>query len=64
MKKIQAENHGYKIEFYAYLPKMYIYFFLNLELGSDSDYFSSTKPDPDPRKFLLDPHPCFPPSIL
>ena len=42
----------YKIEFYAYLPKISIYFFLYFELRSDPDpdFLSSAKTDPDPGK--------------
>ena len=40
---------GYNIEFYAYLPKIWIYIFLPFDLRSD----------PDPWKKMLDPHPCF-----
>ena len=51
-----------KIEFYAYLPKIQIYFFFHFKLRSDMepdpDLFSA-EPDPDPRKKMTDPHPYF-----
>ena len=34
----------YNIEFYAYLPNIWIYIFLHFDLRSDPDFF---KPDPD-----------------
>ena len=52
----------YKIEFYAYLPKIYICFHF-FKLRSDPEmirirFFSSAEPDPDPnsRKNISDPN--------
>ena len=39
----------YDIEFYAYLPKIKIYYFLYFDFRSD--------PDSDPWKKMSDPHP-------
>ena len=48
----------YNIEFYAYLLKIEIYFFLQFDFrsGSESDpeYFPA---EPDPWKKMSDPHP-------
>ena len=43
-----------KIEFYAYLPKIY-FFSYRFKVGAG--FFSSAEPDPGEK--LLDPHPCF-----
>ena len=32
---------AYKIEFYAYLPKILVYFFLHSDLRSDQDFLYS-----------------------
>ena len=46
----------YKIDFYAYVPKIKIYFFhFELRLDPEPDFFSA---DPDPRNFFFDPHHC------
>ena len=56
------------IEFYAYLPKIWIYFFLHFDLRSNPDpdphFFSNliririfSQLDPDPCKKMSDPHP-------
>ena len=45
----------YKIEFYVYLPKVYIFF--HCELRPDPDFFSSAQSDPSEK--MLDTHPCF-----
>ena len=46
----------YKIEFYAYLPEMKIYFFFILIQGRIRIFFSA-EPDPDPPKKMLESHP-------
>ena len=43
---------GYNIEFYPYLPKIEIYFFLHFGFRSDLE----PEPDPDPWKKIPDPH--------
>ena len=49
----------YIIEFYAYLPKISIHFFLHFDFRSDPDpeFFFSAESDPDPWKKMSDPHP-------
>ena len=43
----------YKIEFYALLPNIEIYFFFHFELRLDPE------PDPNPKKKVSDPHPTW-----
>ena len=50
-----------KIEFYAYLPKILIYFFsfqfkVGSRVGPGPEIFPA-KPDPDPWQKMLDSHP-------
>ena len=48
----------YKIECYAYLPNIQVYFF-PLQIRSDPEPDSNFSPaEPDPRKKVVDPHPC------
>ena len=48
----------YKIEFYAYLLKIYKYIFFHFDLRSYPDFFpAEPDPDPDSWKKMLDPHP-------
>ena len=45
----------YNIEYYAYLPNIYIYF--DLRSVPDTDFFlAEPDPDPDPWKKMLDSH--------
>ena len=54
---------GYNIEFYAYLPKVWIYFFLHIALRSDPeldpapDFFSQLTRIRFREKKMLDPYP-------
>ena len=48
----------YDIEFYAYLPKIQIYFFLHFDFRSDLESIRNilpAEPDPDPWKKMSDP---------
>ena len=47
--KLKMMGYMYNIEFYAYLPKIYIYFFLHFDFRSDPDFFFFVS-DPDPWK--------------
>ena len=56
---------GYNIEFYPYLPKIYIYFFLHFDFRSDPDldpeYFSSRAGSGSGSvEKMSDPHPWLP----
>ena len=50
INKFKHKMMAYKIEFYAYLPKILIYFFLHSDLRSDQDflysYFRQVLPQP------------------
>ena len=49
----------YKIDFYAYLPKILIYFYLHFNLRSEPDLdFFTAESDPDPFEKMSGPHPC------
>ena len=56
----------YNIEFYAYLPKIWIYFFfisISGRIWSRIRNIFPAEPDLDPWKKMSDPHPCTRPSF-